>query len=122
MCASPRRREAARTWGAPTGQIRLDTPCRRLHVQYRVAKKGAWRSFFVWGTRSQRPGPYPSPHQTQLPTGTPMLNRLLTGVFGSRNERLLKQLQRIVTKINARSEEHTSELQSLMRISYAVFR
>src|SRR3546814_10484431 len=68
---------------------RLDTPCRRLHVQCRVAKKGAWRSFFVWGTRSQRPGPYPSPHQTQLP--------------------------------NRRSEEHTSELQSLMRISYAVF-
>src|SRR5690606_2268936 len=34
-------------------------------------------------------------------TGTPMLNRLLTGVFGSRNERLLKQLQRIVAKINA---------------------
>jgi preprotein translocase subunit SecA len=30
-----------------------------------------------------------------------MLNRLLTGVFGSRNERLIKQLQRIVTKINA---------------------
>src|SRR3546814_914614 len=30
-----------------------------------------------------------------------MLNRLLTGVFGSRNERLLKQLQRIVTRINA---------------------
>ncbi|HVI59138.1 MAG TPA: preprotein translocase subunit SecA [Luteimonas sp.] len=30
-----------------------------------------------------------------------MLNRLLTGVFGSRNERLLKQLQRIVNKINA---------------------
>jgi preprotein translocase subunit SecA len=30
-----------------------------------------------------------------------MLNRLLTGVFGSRNERLLKQLQRIVVKINA---------------------
>jgi len=30
-----------------------------------------------------------------------MLNRLLTGVFGSRNDRLLKQLQRIVSKINA---------------------
>ena len=30
-----------------------------------------------------------------------MLNRLLTGVFGSRNDRLLKQLQRIVDKINA---------------------
>src|SRR3546814_2076073 len=36
-----------------------------------------------------------------FPTGTPMLNRLLTGVFGSRNERLLKQLQRIVTRIHA---------------------
>src|SRR3546814_6999856 len=35
---------------------RLDTPCRRLHVQCRVAKKGAWRSFFVWGTRSQQIG------------------------------------------------------------------
>src|SRR5690606_38118970 len=45
--------------------------------------------------------PLSSPHQTQLPTGTPMLNRLLTGVFGSRNDRLLKQLQRIVNKINA---------------------
>src|SRR3546814_9996868 len=28
---------------------------------------------------------------------------------------------RIISKIPARSEEHTSELQSLMRISYAVF-
>src|SRR3546814_17796381 len=36
-----------------------------------------------------------------FPTGTPMLNRLLTGVFVSRNERLLKQLQRIVTRFNA---------------------
>ena len=30
-----------------------------------------------------------------------MLNRLLTSVFGSRNERLLKQLEGIVKKINA---------------------
>ena len=30
-----------------------------------------------------------------------MLNSLLTRVFGSRNERLLRQLQRTVTKINA---------------------
>ena len=30
-----------------------------------------------------------------------MLNRLLTSVFGSRNERLLKQLGGIVRKINA---------------------
>ncbi len=34
-----------------------------------------------------------------------MINSLLTRVFGSRNERLLKQLQRIVTKINALEPE-----------------
>src|SRR3546814_7928069 len=31
------------------------------------------------------------------------------------------RLQRLVFRDNERSEEHTSELQSLMRISYAVF-
>src|SRR3546814_10288945 len=30
-------------------------------------------------------------------------------------------IQKILYRINIRSEEHTSELQSLMRISYAVF-
>jgi len=30
-----------------------------------------------------------------------MLNRLLTGIFGSRNDRLVKQLGKVVTKINA---------------------
>src|SRR3546814_16415171 len=94
------RRSVIDVRGAGNG---LDTPCRRLHVQYRVAKKGAWRSFFIWGTRSQRPGPYPSPHQTQLPTATPMLNTLLTGVFGSRNDRLPKQLQRNLTRIQTGS-------------------
>src|SRR3546814_5170799 len=32
-----------------------------------------------------------------------------------------KQMREIEAEINRRSEEHTSELQSLMRISYAVF-
>src|SRR3546814_2429944 len=32
-----------------------------------------------------------------------------------------KALKRRIRRIGARSEEHTSELQSLMRISYAVF-
>src|SRR5690606_9294366 len=45
--------------------------------------------------------PLSFPASNPLPPGTPMLNRLLTGVFGSRNDRLLKQLQRIVAKINA---------------------
>src|SRR5690606_24528318 len=31
----------------------------------------------------------------------PMLNRVLTSLFGSRNERLLKQLQKNVQRINA---------------------
>ena len=34
-----------------------------------------------------------------------MINSLLTRVFGSRNERLLKQLQRSVAKINALEAE-----------------
>ena len=30
-----------------------------------------------------------------------MFNRILTGIFGSRNERLLRQLNKSVAKINA---------------------
>src|SRR3546814_2020863 len=41
----------------------------------------------------------------------------LLGVFGQREERL----EHTVGVVDQRSEEHTSELQSLMRISYAVF-
>src|SRR3546814_9315546 len=33
----------------------------------------------------------------------------------------IKSIESIIAAIDARSEEHTSELQSLMRISYAVF-
>ena len=40
-------------------------------------------------------------HGCLLYTSIPMLNSLLTSVFGSRNERLLKQLNCIVKKINA---------------------
>src|SRR3546814_5131755 len=41
----------------------------------------------------------------------------------SQNERFLKSARttEALTRQNKRSEEHTSELQSLMRISYAVF-
>src|SRR3546814_5625495 len=38
----------------------------------------------------------------------------------SSNSTPVKQLNSL-TNVNSRSEEHTSELQSLMRISYAVF-
>ena len=34
-----------------------------------------------------------------------MINKLLTRVFGSRNDRLLRQLERIVAKVNALEPE-----------------
>src|SRR3546814_8449944 len=43
------------------------------------------------------------------------VNTLGTGAIAT------PQFKEVFTKIAARSEEHTSELQSLMRISYAVF-
>src|SRR3546814_2858347 len=46
---------------------------------------------------------------------------LTSGVAGSMTTMLLGDNGADVTKIEPRSEEHTSELQSLMRISYAVF-
>src|SRR3546814_10716354 len=42
-------------------------------------------------------------------------------VADSDDERLPKETAALETWLNGRSEEHTSELQSLMRISYAVF-
>src|SRR5690606_13975636 len=51
------------------------------------AGKGALRPFPVFAT--------------QPPTGHPMLNRLLTSVFGSRNERIVGQYTKIVAKVNA---------------------
>src|SRR5678816_1288704 len=64
----------------------------------RVAnKKGALRPFFVAGGRSSPPGIPPFRSQP----GIPMFNRVLTSVFGSRNDRLLRQLNGIVKKINA---------------------
>src|SRR3546814_5853912 len=40
---------------------------------------------------------------------------------GSRSQEFSSMSPSVVTEIRIRSEEHTSELQSLMRISYAVF-
>jgi len=40
-----------------------------------------------------------------FPTGPIMINKLLTRVFGSRNDRLLRQLDKIVAKVNALESE-----------------
>src|SRR3546814_6385545 len=56
-----------------------------------------------------------------IATGAPLLGRasgLPNGVQSSKRASLLVSLP---ITAGARSEEHTSELQSLMRISYAVF-
>src|SRR3546814_4205604 len=45
----------------------------------------------------------------------------LKGQLPQRNASPFEQLPQPVTFFTSRSEEHTSELQSLMRISYAVF-
>lgn len=92
---------------------------------YNVAlPKGRPAPFFIFGSRELFPAvprlPAPSARSGgakgakawRLPDPIPgllnqvlainnMLNRLLTGIFGSRNERLIKQLGGIVKKINA---------------------
>src|SRR3546814_4696757 len=52
----------------------------------------------------------------------PRLDTLHCTISGARPEGTVKKRSRFATEPhNLRSEEHTSELQSLMRISYAVF-
>src|SRR5512133_2195949 len=61
----------------------------------RVAKRAPGALFYCRN-------PVARPVPRSLPqSGISMLNRLLTSVFGSRNERLLRQLGGIVKKINA---------------------
>src|SRR5690606_35888572 len=69
--------------------VTLDSSRGASTIQSVVAVKRAPRALFRF-----RAGPGP-------PSGYTMFNRLLTSVFGSRNERLLKQLGGIVKKINA---------------------
>src|SRR3546814_9291166 len=64
-------------------------------------------------------------------TPSPRLNALATAVPGHDIHRAFidwatprltdARVRALFTRMTARSEEHTSELQSLMRISYAVF-
>src|SRR3546814_5825201 len=54
--------------------------------------------------------------------GFPVFNRIGHGVVPtSAGAQMLAQAEPLLQSMRVRSEEHTSELQSLMRISYAVF-
>src|SRR3546814_5829461 len=53
--------------------------------------------------------------------GCVILDLLLPGMDGLRLQEKLAACGRPIIFLSGRSEEHTSELQSLMRISYAVF-
>src|SRR3546814_6585575 len=55
------------------------------------------------------------------PTGTSRLSASSRASRGDDSMMLLNSSPRSTPEASARSEEHTSELQSLMRISYAVF-
>src|SRR3546814_5034900 len=50
-----------------------------------------------------------------------LLSRLTEKGFGQRRKMLRQSLKGVAGAVDARPEEHTSELQSLMRISYAGF-
>jgi preprotein translocase subunit SecA len=67
----------------------------RPHGTMRVAKNRAPSALFYCRKRTRPASRLPF----TLP-GTHMLNRLLTSVFGSRNDRLVKQLSRIIGKVN----------------------
>src|SRR3546814_1360222 len=59
--------------------------------------------------------------QLQLQLGAAVLDRLRVGVGGDELHPVHAAVDHVRDRVAARSEEHTSELQSLMRISYAVF-
>src|SRR3546814_10896528 len=67
-------------------------------------------------TRTDTLFPYTTLFRSQQDNG--LLMNLLIGIVGSF---LGGFVSRLFTGTDSRSEEHTSELQSLMRISYAVF-
>src|SRR3546814_5793805 len=60
-------------------------------------------------------------HQRRLPELTPLTVSLRARSISRRPTHSRQPLRRRPSSAARRSEEHTSELQSLMRISYAVF-
>src|SRR3546814_5292946 len=93
MGAIPARSQASRPWGAPTGSESMASP--RKATKTSAVKKPAKPDLLA--VRAQIDG----------------IDREIQSLIA---ERAL-----FAHQVGTRSEEHTSELQSLMRISYAVF-
>src|SRR3546814_8035352 len=78
-------------------------------------------------TRTDTLFPYPTLFRSSNLQHQPVGDDLRARVVVERGQRLVDGAERahaaaaVVGRREARSEEHTSELQSLMRISYAVF-
>src|SRR3546814_2411418 len=110
----------------------IDGPPRLLHVHGSFSLGGkearAVRLMNLWGDRAHHSIVSAAPDamgardaidpalQVDFPTPPP-----LTGRPGLRRFREIANFLKSFDLILTRSEEHTSELQSLMRISYAVF-
>src|SRR3546814_16913628 len=97
----------------PPGSTRTDTLCpyTTLFRSPAVASRHG-------GGRQRRHRGRRSPFQLPTEEGPRFRRRLAAGGGGGRRRR---HAQRAARPGHDRSEEHTSELQSLMRISYAVF-
>src|SRR3546814_10746568 len=68
------------------------------------------------------PGPARGRRHVRLrPRALQLQPRVAHALFGHERLRPLHRPLAVVPRVLGRSEEHTSELQSLMRISYAVF-
>src|SRR3546814_10296193 len=72
-------------------------------------------------TRQVAWGPRPAPPRASQKTGGPAILRVRSGPPGAAPRASGPPIASKAAMGAARSEEHTSELQSLMRISYAVF-
>src|SRR3546814_5642221 len=81
-------------------------------MHYKRASRECKNRGRIWPAMGQKNDPMESR------SGNPGLSRCTSACSTLMNERKLTWLNRLKA---LRSEEHTSELQSLMRISYAVF-
>src|SRR3546814_9238527 len=105
----------------------LSPPAERdpIHVR-RVECRGYRRADGLWDVEGHmtdvKAYAFDNEHRGRIEPGTPLHDIWLRLTLDDRMEiRAVEAVTDAAPTASARSEEHTSELQSLMRISYAVF-